>query len=932
MRIAKLILGLTYRCQCRCLHCSAGRYPVSKRDELTTDEVRTVIRAAAHLGTRTLNMFGGEATLRDDLFDLIALAAGLVPEVTADTNGQNITPDVAERLKAAGLSLLYISLDGATAERHDAFQRRPGSYDAVMRAMDACRGAGLRFEVSTCAIKGYIQSGELAGIVARARAMGAAGVRIALPMCSGNWLEGNDVLLDAEETAAVRALAQASDFVSIVEEETGTFTHCNAFSGASIYVSPYGDVQPCNFIPIAFGNVRHEPLELIVGRMSADPLYLSDMHRGNCPMRRPEFVSALRGELDPAANLVRVPGPLPLRLGQACVHHCRFCAPPAAVRPLAELLAELERRPDGTVDVALTGGEPAEHPDIEALLRECRRLGLRPFLHTTGRPFAADPQRAAALVKAGLDTAEIALLRYDAAGLDAITGVAGTLAAQEAGIANLVQAGVDVRVTLYDTDRDRVQAALHALRRLGVQMVLHGRVLPPDAPAGEVACFSAGPGIARRVLWMRRWVVGGAIPTHGPDVLLVFPDCESVDPVLQLPMSLLMLAAPLVARGHRVKIVDQRVTPRWKDEVAEAVLAGVACVGISCFISRQVANAAAVARFVRGLQGDVPIVWGGMHPSLLPEQTLASPLVDAVVRGEGEETLREYFECVRAGRDPADVLGLSFKRLNGTCQHNPDRPNLDLDALPPIPYELVDVAAYQRRGLLWALYTSRGCPHRCGFCAVSKVHSRRWRGQSAERVLAEMRRLHGFGARQINICEDNFFVDRRRGERLAQLLGESGLGIEWTASARVDDILRLSPETLALYHRSGLRHLHIGAESGSDRVLALLNKRIGRNDILAANLHLKAAGIVPEYIFVMGFPTETEAERQETLDLIAQLKRENPDAWFWRLNRYVPYPGTPLYDMALAAGFTPPERLEDWAELGWNSAEYAHLVDYQVGF
>ena len=934
MIISKLILGLTYLCQCRCVHCSAGQYPVSRRNEMSTAEVKQVIRSATHLGARTINLFGGEASLREDFFELVGFAARHAPEITVDTNGQQMTAEVAQRLRRLSLSRLFISLDGATAEAHDAFQRTPGSYDKVMRAMAACRGAGLDFHVSTCAVKGYAASGELQGIIEIARARGAGGVRIALPMCSGNWMEGDTVLLDAEETALVREIA-SDGFVRIVEEETGTFTHCKAVVGGSLYVSPYGDVQPCNFIPIAFGNVRREPFELIVDRMSRDELFNCDFHRGECPMRRADFTAELGTLLDPFKQLTEKPMPLVLNVGGKCVNRCAFCwvLDRDAQISLSDLRAQIDGRPRGTAEVAICGGEPLIHEEITSLLAYTAEQRLGNVVYSSARPVAADPELAERLVAAGLRIADVAIFHWDELALDDITECPGTRAAQIRGIETLLGAGVEVRVTLYDTDRTRLKHATAALRRLGVHMVLHGRFLRDADVAQTAACFASAdsPSVKRRVLWSRSWVNGDGV-SNVYDVLLVFPDCESADPTLQLPHGLLMLAAPLLEQGMRVKIVDQRITPRWRDEVSDAVLGGVLCVGITCFISKQVANALEVARFVRGIKGDLPIVWGGVHPSLMPQQTLESPFCDAVVRGEGEATFLEYLERLREMQDMDGVLGLSFKRMSGEIVHNHARPVLEMDGLPPVPYDLVDIEKYKLRGLLWALYTSRGCPFKCAFCAVSKVHSRRWRGQSAERIFREMERVVRHGQRQVNVCEDNFFVKLSRVKELANLLVERGLQVEWTASARITDILRMSPELLRLLHKAGLRHLHIGAESGSDRILAMLDKKIVAEDIATANLKLKEVGIVPELIFMMGFPTETDEERQLTLDLIERLKKDNPDVWFWRMNRYVPYPGTPLFDLACENGFQPPQDLEGWADMGWGSDEYSDLVDYQVGF
>lgn len=146
----------------------------------------------------------------------------------------------------------------------------------------------------------------------------------------------------------------------------------------------------------------------------------------------------------------------------------------------------------------------------------------------------------------------------------------------------------------------------------------------------------------------------------------------------------------------------------------------------------QIGNAIRIAHIVRELTPNTPIVWDGVHPSLLPAQTARHELVDIVVAGEGEQTAVELAAALRGSRPPHDIPGVITP---SNSDANPDplaRPFLDLDAVPPPEWSLVDVSDYitgcpAPRSI--NLSTSRGCPHNCAFCYNQTYNRRLWRAR-----------------------------------------------------------------------------------------------------------------------------------------------------------------------------------------------------------
>ncbi|MDP7080051.1 MAG: cobalamin-dependent protein, partial [Candidatus Undinarchaeales archaeon] len=233
------------------------------------------------------------------------------------------------------------------------------------------------------------------------------------------------------------------------------------------------------------------------------------------------------------------------------------------------------------------------------------------------------------------------------------------------------------------------------------------------------------------------------------DVILVQPKAGGYSETVQRPMlPLALLAAARRIVGTRsVRIIDMRVDDNWRGRLETILSTEPVCVGITSITGSQLRSAVKAASLVRE-QGDVPIVWGGVHASLLPDQTLASGLADVVVIGDGDETFPRLVDALAEGRDLSRIDGIAFRKGKRTV-HTKPAPFVDLDEQPDLPYNLVDIEEYVqmydgRRTLV--VQTSRGCPHSCRFCVNPCYNSSKWRGQSADRVqdvFASMRERFG---------------------------------------------------------------------------------------------------------------------------------------------------------------------------------------------
>ncbi len=402
------------------------------------------------------------------------------------------------------------------------------------------------------------------------------------------------------------------------------------------------------------------------------------------------------------------------------------------------------------------------------------------------------------------------------------------------------------------------------------------------------------------------------------DVLLLQPVLGYWDYIRSnpgLPLNIMYPAMYLLEDGYSVKIIDQRIDERWEKHLEKEIRKEPVIFGTSSVTGRQILYALKASKIVKE-NSDVPVVWGGVHPTLLPEQTLKNENIDFVVVGEGEVTLYNLVKTLEKDGNLKNVKGIGYKE-NGKIRINERAPLVDLNSLPPVPYHLVDVKRYIQRRYekdILPIESSRGCPMRCTFCYQEGYWRRTWRAMRAERVLNEIKKLvDDYNVDHIFFFDDNFFVDRKRVFDIAKGIIDEKLDITWGVQTRVDVIDRLNHREFDFLLKSGYYELRIGVESGSQRILNMIKKDITIPQVIRVNRRLAKVDAHPTYNFMCGFPTETIEDLKKTSHLALKLIDENPKARITHITVYTPYPGSVLFEEVCKLGFRPPETLEGWA-------------------
>jgi anaerobic magnesium-protoporphyrin IX monomethyl ester cyclase len=396
------------------------------------------------------------------------------------------------------------------------------------------------------------------------------------------------------------------------------------------------------------------------------------------------------------------------------------------------------------------------------------------------------------------------------------------------------------------------------------------------------------------------------------DILLVFPGkFKAPDP--QIPLALLYIASSLKQEGFSVRILDMRLEDYHNSKLGNPVF-----IGISCMTGLQIRYALEFARYVRRQHCSVPLVWGGVHPTLLPDQTASNDFVDIVVRGEAELIIKDLANALAQNLPINNVQGITYI-VNGAVKNNPDGEVIKLDDLPiALPYELLQMDKYPAfRAGRFHIQTSRGCPHRCGFCYNSILNKNRWRGKSAKRVLEEIEYI----VRQyphikiIDPIDDNVFVDEFRVKEICVGLIDRKLDIKWRANCRFDYLSKYSKEFLELLEKSGCKELDFGGESGSDRLQQLICKDVTADEMLqsVANLSRWAPSIEPYVSWMSGLPGETDEDLAATFDLMDQMREVNPKTQHYGIFVFTPFPSTVV--QYLPSEYSPPQTLEEWGNI-----------------
>jgi radical SAM superfamily enzyme YgiQ (UPF0313 family) len=366
-----------------------------------------------------------------------------------------------------------------------------------------------------------------------------------------------------------------------------------------------------------------------------------------------------------------------------------------------------------------------------------------------------------------------------------------------------------------------------------------------------------------------------------------------------IPLGLAYLGAVAEKAGHEVTVIDCQGEKLTYDSFRHRI-ANVASDVIGVTSTTLLYNSAKIImKISKEEHPNAVTMIGGSHVSFWDENALNEcPSIDLVVRREGELTFLELLHQIEAKKKLAGVKGTTIRENNGKILRNEDRPFLlDLDSLPSPAYHLLPLDSYHRMGkTIFPIVTSRGCVQWCDFCSTVRMFGRGYRVRNPKKVVDDMQMLQNkYGQSQFTFYDDAFTVNRQHTLEMCDDIKARKLDAEWDCETRVDMV---DKELLTRMRDAGCITIWFGVESGSEKILSQMHKKIKLEQVKEAFKTAQKVGLMTIASAVIGFPGETEETAWETINFINSL---NPDD----IGCYVatPYPGTPMYEEVIKNGW-----------------------------
>lgn len=396
-------------------------------------------------------------------------------------------------------------------------------------------------------------------------------------------------------------------------------------------------------------------------------------------------------------------------------------------------------------------------------------------------------------------------------------------------------------------------------------------------------------------------------------IILFFPHFGAEQDVW-MPFPYLYLSPFLEEAGYKVCIIDSRVEDDW-ETLLKKELKDAFAIGITSMSGPDLKPAMEAAQIARGMSKDIKVIWGGHHVSALPEDAFNEKIADYVFLGPAEYTLPVVLDSIYLKKEiPSDIKGVLWEKngkIVGSREVNAAK--FDYDHTPS--YHLIDVEKYRSKNNVVAYFKTRGCPFRCTFCATANFNTSHKLREQYHKEIKYL--LQDLKFKCLVFRDPTFFLKASTVMDCAELIDSIG-DRKWKGQARGTFHRQYTFDQMKYMKKSGLRSVMFGVESGSQRMLDIMIKKVKREDYIKSAQVLNDLGIEMYASFMFAMPRETIDDLKETISLMHEIKKVNPNTLLQNCI-FLPLPATNMFKDAIALGYKPPSTLKEWSERGIGS-------------
>ncbi len=409
-------------------------------------------------------------------------------------------------------------------------------------------------------------------------------------------------------------------------------------------------------------------------------------------------------------------------------------------------------------------------------------------------------------------------------------------------------------------------------------------------------------------------------------------------------MAALYLCDALEKSGIRCEILPSSSSAEQLAEMVESIKPEA--IAMSVITSPEIASFVDLAKFVKKTFTHLPVIWGGIHPSLNAEQCASEEFIDYVITGQGEEALPKFVLSLGTRHSSGKIVsGGNVKNMDS---YSPMWQKIDITKFVfPESYSVhspgklaYDIKDHKKKNnIFYYLITSRGCVYNCTFCseplaAINRTADgkRNWNAHSFDWVKREVthikNELNKKGVRLdgIGIWDDMFWVDAQRANKILDFLKDQEIG--FFIEARADQLLRDNAGLLRKLSESGCIQVFVGAESADQATLNYLKKGTKFTDYLKLIELGEEYHVAVRLSLIVGFPGETDVSVNKTLDFAEEVVAKNSYASISGPKIFTPYPGTVEFDRAVARGLVVPKKTLDWGGIHRKSERHLELYPW----